>query len=526
LPGRTAGHRLGAARRSATDSGVPPSFLAYFALCRRPAFATHRNTTAKSAQHWAVKVPAAVSQNSSWMLAGRVSALALLAALASLSGCDTGRPTAESDGSLKIVTGQEADTWSQTPLPQSVLLELVGTMRTPLATVPAPATAVSLGVGTPPESPASFEVTAFDADNNALIHGVSVPFTIDTFAAAAPTVFVGRTGSFSRAPGGLVFEYRHPLLEIVGHAYVIIAGGDVPNATQSSIDVYDLANWVVALKQIWLPRVPKSWAVAGTNLLVIDETGAIWVDITKNTANSSVVTGPTGLNYADIVGGKTLVGANDTRYIVGATRAAGDPTDRVLRVASDGTLRALTLSAPRLGAAAAVVAGQLVVTGGSDSGAGAEVLNADETAFVALAYPPDATQGAALAELTSTTAVVVGGVDPTTNTQGGLRTIDLTCTDSCSATPLANADFSYSQAQAFHFADGKVLVTGESPDGETHAFTLGKTVGYELTEQPLRTPRIGATGLLMPNGQVGLVGGDAVADGSPASSVELFFPVP
>ncbi|MEO7035314.1 MAG: hypothetical protein ABI335_15945 [Polyangiaceae bacterium] len=457
------------------------------------------------------------------VLGERVSACALWAVLASLSGCDAGNTTDTPDGALAIVTGQETDTWTQTPVPQSVLAELVGTMRTSLGTVPAPATAVSLGSGSPAESPASFEITGFDADNNAVIAGTSVPLSIDTFAGAAPSVFVGRTGGFSRGPGALVFEYRHPLLEVISHAFVIIAGGDVPNAAQASVDVYDMANWVVAPKQAWLPRVPKSWAVAGANLLVIDETGAIWLDVT--TGDTAAVTGPSGFNFADIVGGQTLVGASDTRYIVGATRATGDPSASVLRVASDGTLRALTLSSARLGAAAAVVDGQLVVTGGSASGAGVEALNADETTFVALAYPPDATQGAALTELTTTTAVVVGGVDPATSTQGGLRTIDLTCTDSCAASPLANADFSYSQAQAFQLGNRNVMVTGESADGETHAFTLSKTVGYELTEQPLRTPRTGASSFLMPNGQVGLVAGDALADGTPASSVELFFPV-
>ncbi|MEO8905163.1 MAG: hypothetical protein ABI488_22015 [Polyangiaceae bacterium] len=454
------------------------------------------------------------------VLAECVSACALLAALASLSGCDAGDAP---DGSLAIITGQETDTWTQTPLPQSVLAELVGTMRTSLGTVPAPALAVSLGSGSPAESPASFEVTAFDADNNAVIHGTSIPLTINTFAGGNPSVFVGRTGGFSRAPGALLFEYRHPLLEVVGHAYVIIAGGDVPNAVQPSVDVYDMAHWVAAPTQTWLPRVPKSWAVAGTNLLVIDETGPIWLDVT--TGDTGAVTAPSGFKFADIVGGQTLVGASDTRYIVGATRATGDASDSVLRVASDGTLRALTLNSPRLGAAAAVVDGQLVVTGGSDSGAGVEALNAEETAFVALAYPPDATQGAAVAELTTTTAVVVGGVDPATSTQGGLRTIDLTCTDSCAASPLANVDFSYGQAKAFQLGNRQVMVTGESADGETHAFTLSKTVGYQLTEQPLRTPRIGASSFLMPNGQVGLVAGDEVADGTPASSVELFFPV-
>jgi hypothetical protein len=449
----------------------------------------------------------------------RTAAIGLLLAFAPLSACAT--PSVP-DGSLTVVTGQETDAWTQTPLPQSVLVELVGKMRTSLATVPAPATTVALGAGSPAESPAHFEVTAFDADNNAVLHGASIRFLIDGFAGATPTVFVGRTGGLGRAPGDLVFEHRHPIVEVVSHAFVFIAGGDVGSANQASVDIYDTANWVAAPQQPSLPSVPKSWAVAGSQLLLINDSGASWLDL--NTGDTSAVTGPAGLQYSDIVGGITLVGANDTRYIVGGTRATGSASASVLRVASDGTLRALTLTSRRLGAAAAVVDGQLVVVGGSDTGAGVEVLNADETAFVALAYPADVTQGAALTALTSTSALVVGGLEPTTGTNAGLRTLDMTCTDSCALAPLSKLDFPFTQPTAFRLDDNQALISGESADGETHLFTLSTTSDFALSEQPLRTPRRGASVAVFPNGQVGVFGGNALADGSPATSIELYFP--
>jgi len=444
------------------------------------------------------------------------SLLGLLALLGCTSNVDA------TPGSLAVLTGQETDTWTLEPTPERAVLELVGSNRTTLATPTPPVTQISLGTGDPAESSASFELTAFDANDQAVIRGTSVPYSIVTFESAFPSLFAARTGGFSRAPGNLNFGYRHPLVEIVSHAYLLVAGGEATDSAGVAIDVYDMANWVVAPKQSWLPRAPKSWAVAGSSLLVIDDAGAIWVDLP--TGESSAATLPSGLDFADLVGGDVIVGAKNERYIVGATRRSGAPSDRVLRLDTDGTLRALTLNTARLGAAAANLDGQIVIAGGSDTGAGAEVLNADQTAFKELPLAADATQGAALSKLTSDTAILVGGTDPSSGARSPIRTLDLTCADSCSPTPLAQVDFDFDRARAFYLSDNRLLVAGESSDGQSHAFTLDKTIGFELTEQALRNPRSEASVVTAPNGQIGLIGGSSLSDGTPATNLELFFP--
>jgi hypothetical protein len=450
----------------------------------------------------------------------RVFTAGCLSGLLSLLGCTSNVDA--TPGSLAVLTGQETDTWTVEPAPERAVLELVGANRTTLATATPPVTQISLGTGDPPEASASFELTAFDANDQAVIRGTSVPYSILTFESAFPSLFAARTGGFSRPPGKLVFGYRHPLVEIVSHAYLLVAGGESADSAGVSLDVYDMSNWLVAPKQSWLPRVPKSWAVAGSSLLVIDDAGAIWLDLP--TGKSSAATLPSGLDFADLVGGEVILGAKDERYIIGGTRKSGAPSDRALRLDADGTLRALTLNTPRLGAAAANIDGQIVIVGGSDTGAGAEVLNAAQTGFKDLPFAADATQGAALSKLTADTAILVGGADPSSGARSPVRTLDLTCADSCSATPIAQLDFDYDRARAFYLNDNQLLVAGESSDGQSHAFTLDKTIGFELTEQALRDPRSEASVVKVPNGQIGLVGGSSLSDGSPAGSLELFFP--
>ncbi len=454
------------------------------------------------------------------LLVERAFATGCLLSLLSLLGCTSS--TDLPPGSLNVFTGQETDTWTLDPTPHHAVLELVGASRTTLATVSTPVSQISLGVADAPESVARFELTAFDASDNAVVHGTSVSYSLMTFGGAFPSLFAARTGGFSRAPGNLLFGYQHPLVEIVSHAYLLVAGGDSADSASVALDVYDMANWAVEPKQTWLPRVPKTWAAAGWSLLVIDETGAIVVDLT--TGQSAALTAPAGLDFADLVGGDVIVGATEERYIIGATRNSGAPSDRVLRLDSDGTLRVLTLNTARLGAAAANIDGQIVVVGGADTGAGAEVLNADQTGFNALPFAADSTQGAALAKLTAGTAILVGGADPSSGARSAVRTLDLTCTDGCSATPVAKLAFDYDRARAFYLNDNQLLVAGESNDGQSHVFTLDKTIGFDLTEQALRAPRTLASAVTMPNGQIGLVGGNSLDDGTQAASLELFFP--
>ena len=448
--------------------------------------------------------------------AGCLLALLLLAACSS----STDLPS----GVITISTGQEPDAWTNEPAAQSVLLEMVQTTRTTLAKVPAPATTVSIGTDGPSSAVASFEATAFDADSNPVMHAWSVPLYVHGFAGAEIALFMGRVGGLSRAPGDLLFPRQHPQLAIFYHGYLLISGGDGAQTNGPALDIYDMARWSVAPEQTPLPKVPKSWAVAEPDLLLIDDTGALWLD-TSTWATSAPVA-PAGFDFAGVAGGQTILAPDDTQYIVGGTRVTGEPTGSVLRIDTDGSLHAIKLVTPRLGASAAIVGGQLLVVGGSDTGAGAEVSNAAGTGFTPLPFPPDATIGAALVAKDSTTMVLAGGHDPSSDAIAGFRTMDLGCTQDCAQSAIADADFAFDHPQLFALNAGQLLAVGESTTGETHVFTFDTEIGHALNEIALSAPRAGASAFMLPNGQVGVLGGTSLADNSAVSSIELFFPYP
>ena len=439
-----------------------------------------------------------------------------------LSACSDG--TYLTDGVVLINTGQESDAWTSEPVAKDVLLEMVqGTSRTTLARVPAPATSISIGTGGPASAVASFEATAFDASGNAVMKGSSVDLAIFGFEDASVPLFMGRAGGLSRAPENLVFPWRRPQVAILYHAYLLISGGD---EASSNLDVYDMARWVAAPTQQPLPKVPRSWAVSGSKLLLIDDTGALWLDM--STYITSAVVPPSGLDNDAILGGETIGSPGDPQYIVGGTRATGEPTDQVLRVDADGSLHLIKLHTPRLGAAAAIVNGQLLVVGGSDAGAGAEVSNSAGTEFNELPFESDAKQGAALVALDEENVMLAGGRDPATDDEiSGFRSMDLTCAENCSQVEIAKAAFPFTHPRLFLLADDQLLAVGEDPTSEeTHVFTFDTGIGHALNEFALRTPRKQASAFLLPNGQIGVLGGLALENGNPASSVELFFPQP
>jgi hypothetical protein len=434
------------------------------------------------------------------------------------------------DGVLTITTGQESDAWSADPAAKNLLLELVNSSgRTTLANVAAPVTDISLGTDGPSHTIATFEATAYDADANVVMKGSSVELEIFGFEDAQVQMFMGRVGGLSRPPGELVFPRRHPTLAVLNHSYLLISGGD---DAQANLDVYDMVLWDAALQQTPLPKVPESWALAGSaltppqaKLLLIDHAGATWVDIPSRA--TSGVDSPAGLDFADVVGGETITGPDDTQYIVGATRTLGPATDAVLRVDPDATLHLMKLGTARLGAAAAMVNGQLLVVGGADSGAGAEISTATGSSFIALPFPSDATSGAALVAQDATTAVLAGGRDPETDEIQGFRTMDLSCAEDCAQVPIKNVDFPFDYPRLFSLSAEQLLAVGEEPKtGETRVFTFDTGIGHAQNEFALRVPRTGASAFMLPNGQVGVFGGDALAGKTPAQSVELFFPQP
>jgi hypothetical protein len=227
--------------------------------------------------------------------------------------------------------------------------------------------------------------------------------------------------------------------------------------------------------------------------------------------------------FSEVTGGDVLEIADGNQFIVGATRASGDPTAKVLRIDRYGTLRALTLSTPRRGAAAGVVGGNIVVWGGSAEGVGAEVLNKTEDAFTPLPFAPDATVGLGVGTFDGTTALLAGGKDPVTGAAAPFRTFDVTCAMDCATSELAVAPAALQRTHVFPLAAGNLLLTGDSDDGEFHAYSLLTASGTpEIVERPLRERRKAATALLLPNGQPAVLGGENPDTADPVLNIETF----
>jgi hypothetical protein len=439
---------------------------------------------------------------------------------ATFLGCSS---EADPDGTLALEIGQEDGAWSAAPAAATVQVDMVQAgVHTTLATVPAATDSIGLGSGGPENVQASFEATAFDAQQNPIMHGVTPTFSLQGFVDTQFYVFLGRTG-FSRPSGSLVYEHRHPLLTVWPNEYLFITGTDTAGADPTNLDVYDVAFAAVLQQEPNFPQGTTSIVVSGTTLLMLSDTTNIWFDLSSST--SETATSPEGLAFSEVSGGRTLIAPSGTEYLVGSTRQTGDPTDKVLEVDADGTLHTLVLSVPRLGAAASFVEGNLVVAGGSATGAGADVLAPGASTFTALGLPADATQGAGLAELTPTSAILVGGQDPTSGAASPMRSIDITCTSACMPTPLGSLDLTLGLTQVFPVATTELLVVGETSDAVTHAFSLDVSSASPVaTEQAFREPRAGASSVMLTNGQVAVVGGDDPTSGAGLSSLELFFP--
>lgn len=445
-----------------------------------------------------------------------------------LLGCSSS-PFAE--GTLTLLTGQEKNAWASEPAAATVHVDILrGGIRTPLPDIDAPrgsGTAdpfpvVPLGRGGPDGEKVSFEATAFDDQGNSVLHGLSTPVTVHGFDSAEYFVFLGRPG-FARAYGALHVEHRHPLLTLWPNAYLFISGSDTAGADPKQLDVYNGALGSLLASAPVLPVGATSSASTRTKLLLIAEAGAVWLDLING--STSAAAAPTGLAFSEVIGGKTFIARDNTQYIVGATRSVGAATDKVLRVDQDGSLHALELAAARLGAAAGLVEDRLLIAGGSASGAGAELFEPGSIASTPLELPADPRTGAALSELSESTALLTGGTDPKSEEVSGLRVLDLGCSGACGAQELGPLGLELGRLQTFALGPGRVLVVGESQDGETHALSLDLSDQSPVTvEQPFRERRAGASAALLANGQVAVVGGNDPESGAGIASIELFFP--
>ena len=329
-----------------------------------------------------------------------------------------------SQGRLSLVTGGESDVFSRSPAPTTLVVDAVDTTgaRTNLATAKLPTTEIDLGE-LPRTNVASVQVTGKDDVGTVLVYGASVGIQFAVLEGATFPVFVQRTGEWARYPGALADGRPAPLLVATARALIVSGGSD--EATAMQVTGYDVGTYA-ALTSITVTRAARSMAIVNASALLVDDTGATGLDLSAGTTFDVAV--PTGGSYGDVAGGPTVYGEDGEAYIVGAGRAVGELTARVLKLDSAGKATFLTMGAPRRGAAVVWAKGRgLVVLGGSaQAPAGAELLPKAATQTIPLTFPSDPTEGASATMLNDTTVLVAGGKDGQGKPQA-TRTLDLTC---------------------------------------------------------------------------------------------------
>lgn len=393
------------------------------------------------------------------------------------------------EGTLSLTTGEETDAFSRAPAPTSLVVEALALDRSKkeLARVALPADDVSLG-DLPRSDVGAIAVTALDATNEPVLRGESLYVQWGALENTTFEVFVQRTGELARVPRGPAALDVTIATVAVGR-YVLATNG-------TTTFLYDLLNLRTLDGPPTFPRPAKSLATFDTTALLVDEAGATAFDL--QTRRQGSVDAPAGATFAEIAGGATIGAPDGTQYIVGATRASGGATPRVLRLAPDGKLTAIALASPREGACAAWVEGRgLVVVGGSATAPGAEVIAPGAAQGASLAFPPDAVRGCGATALDGS-HVLVAGADA--------RVLDVACAADCKPAVWPGA-LGLVRAQAFTLAPDAALVVGDDAGGASKVF---RASAAGLREVPLRTPRRGARLVPIPqNGFATIVGGGA-----------------
>jgi hypothetical protein len=410
-----------------------------------------------------------------------------------LVACDT-----TPSGTLQLDLGGETGVFTQDPAPTTIQVDAVdstGARKTLFSGAVSDTITLS---DEDQNAEAYIDLTASDATGVVRVRGRSLPVTFGALDDTTLDLFVQRTSELARMPGD-VDQRQAPLVDIVGGQYILVAGGGSASTT-----LYDLYGWSPLSTPPTLPTTPKSVAVSGASLLLVDDMGGTSYDLTDS--SSTAVTPPQGGTFAEVVGGQTVYADDGTAYLIGATRASGDPTARVLKIATDGTLSYVDLSSPRVGAAALWIEGRgVVVIGGSATAPGIEVLGGGGTTAAALAYAPITTPVLSAAAIDG--SHVVAGAAP--------ALYDLSCVSACKpsawakpAVALVHADYFPLPALTTDF-----LAVGWDMPGDTHVFRITATTA---TEVPLKVARKQARGIALPNGAVAVVGG--------APQAESYFP--
>jgi hypothetical protein len=439
-----------------------------------------------------------------------------------LAACSS---TASEPATVVVLTGEEADTWTRSPAAVRIEITLDSSLGTMMVGESlAPATSIEIANAPYVGGDGSFEAVGRDAAGDPVVRGLSVPFFIDELKNFSLPLFVSRKGEWARPSNLLEQPRRRPALALVHQQYLFAAGGETIAGFDGSIpDTYDFGYWQMLHGQPRLARLPRSLAALENLLLVIDDTGATWMNVSTNVATEAVA--PAGLTFAEIAGGETVQAPDGSIFVVGATRSAGEATTKILKVNADGEMQVFSLAAARVGAAAACVGAtgaNLVVAGGSATGAGIEVLQQGQ-ALVPLAFPPDPTVGMAIGGVDDATVVLLGGTDPATGAAAQLRSANLRCTQACETSSLAVDPLPLRRTAAFRIADGTLLAVGETDQGQTLTYEV--IVSPPSTRAlPLREPRKWASAVSLYTGQIAIVGGALLADDTPARHIEIFTP--
>lgn len=423
--------------------------------------------------------------------------------LAVVGGC-SGKPS----GSIDVVTGAETDALTRAPAPTRLVVEAFGTdgKATRLGEVHLPAQTLDLAEQKQ-ATIATIRVTARDDGDVILASGSSLLLTMGSIAGRTLPIFVQRVGELARMPSPLADAREEPMLTVLAGRYVLVTGGTDPTLSAQA-SLYDLMALAPLANPPSFPFVPASIAPVGTGTLLLDEHQAKVFDFSASTVADAALPSSGG-SLAEIAGGPTVLAEDGTAYVVGPARRTGAPTNKVLKIATDGTPSYVSLAAARLGAGATWLSGRgLVVVGGSDTAAGVEVLAPGATAAVPLGFPPDPRTWVA-APYDGAVVVLAGSGPP--------RSVDLGCASQCSPRPFSTDPFSTdpgARVTELYMADATgVFAVARDSTGTTHALRLSPTGATEL---PVKVPRKNARSVRLPTGAIALIGG--------ATTIESFRP--
>lgn len=464
-------------------------------------------------------------------------------------------------GTLNLITGPD-DGFAQDPKPTLLRVATVsasGSTST-LGTVKLP-TDAGLSLSLDATTLAALQVTGFDDADAAVVSGQSVPLSFGQLGGGTLNLFVQRTGQFSRLPsadGGTALlpssVSPRPLLTTFAE-FMLIADGTGKSANTQA---YDTFVWQVYPAPPPLPVAPLSLAYvdtftssdagpeAGTVAALLSigaDASAAWLDLTDSTSIDAEVVQPAtvgksalGFSLRDVAGGQTILGTGGAAFIVGATRTSGSPTKAVLRISATGALTWASLGTARLGAAAAYLAstsggaGALYVFGGearpdSDAAAVDASKDAAPTAMTGVEYlsdgvdmamvagpslPPDTTTGAGAVAIDTTdgaqTLLVAGGA-LADGTAAPVRFYFTTA--DAGATTWPSLPVTLVTAQLFALTPSpnpSAIVVGSEKSGASSAYILTPT---HVTRVPFKVGRTNVQAIVLPNGSLGIVGGDS-----------------